>query len=250
MAGFASISVASALKVASLDLCADEYLLMLARPHEVASVTRLAQDPDETPLWRLGRRHKANRGTLESVVAVRPTVVLTMGGAGRSTGPIAEAMRIRAIDLVPPNDLDGVAVNLRTVAGALGDPARALPLLRRLERLRASAPRGAKDAIYVSGGGSSLGGWSAGIQWMRLAGLQQRRLAGSKVTLETLLTRPPAVLLRSDYRAGQMSAGQRWFDHPVVRRLEPRTVTTDGRRWTCAGPLMIDEVERLRGMVR
>ena len=76
-------------------------LLMLARPHEVASVTRLAQDPDETPLWRLGRRHKANRGTLESVVAVRPTVVLTMGGAGRSTGPIAEAMRIRAIDLVP-----------------------------------------------------------------------------------------------------------------------------------------------------
>lgn len=85
---------------------------------------------------------------------------------------------------------------------------------------------------------------------MRLAGLEQRRLAGTKVPLETLLTRPPAVLLRSDYRAGQMSAGQRWFDHPIVRRLRPRTVTTDGRRWTCAGPLMIDEIERLRKELR
>lgn len=250
MAGFASISVASALKVASLDLCADEYLLMLARPHEIASVTRLAQDPIETPLWRLGRRHPANRGTLESVIAARPSIVLTMGDSGRSTGPIARAMRIRAIDLPPPVDLDGIAANVRRVAAALGDPGRATPLLRRLERLRATAPRRAADAIYVSGGGTSLSGWSAGIAWMRLAGLEQRRLTGSKVTLETLLTRPPAVLLRSEYRTGQMSAGQRWFDHPVVRQLEPRTVTTDGRRWTCAGPLMIDEVERLRRHLR
>ncbi len=246
MADFASISVASALRVASLDLCADEYLLMLARPAEIASVTRLAQDPDETPLWRTGRRHSANRGTLESTVAARPTIVLTMGGSGRSTGPIARTMRIRTIDLPSPSDLDGVAANIRTVAEALGDPKRGTPLIRRLERLRSSAPRRTMDAIFVSGGGASLGGWSAGIEWMRLAGLEQRRLVGSTVTLETLMTRPPTILLRSTYRARQMSSGQRWFDHPAVQRLGPRTVATDGRRWTCAGPLMIDEVERLR----
>ncbi len=81
---------------------------------------------------------------------------------------------------------------------------------------------------------------------MRLAGLSQRRLAGGKVTLETLLTAPPALLLRSDYRSKQMSAGQAWFDHPIVRRLSKRTLATDGRVWTCAGPLMVMEIERLK----
>ncbi len=47
MPDFALVSIASALKIASLNLCTDEYLLLLARPDEVASVTRLSQDPAE-----------------------------------------------------------------------------------------------------------------------------------------------------------------------------------------------------------
>ena len=107
-----------------------------------------------------------------------------------------------------------------------------------------------KDAIWVSGGGTSLSPGSPGAEWLALAGLKQRRLAGGRADLETLLLRPPAVLVRSDYRRGQMSQGMRWFDHPIVKRLEARTVTTDGRAWTCAGPPMIDEVERLRRVAR
>ena len=85
---------------------------------------------------------------------------------------------------------------------------------------------------------------------MALAGLKQRRLAGGRTDLETLLVRPPAVLVRSEYRSGQMSQGLRWFDHPIVKRLAARTVATDGRAWTCAGPMMLDEVEQLRRVVR
>jgi iron complex transport system substrate-binding protein len=42
--------------------------------------------------------------------------------------------------------------------------------------------------------------------------------------------------------------GQRWLDHPMVRKARSRTISTDGRPWTCAGPLMLDEIERLRGL--
>ena len=66
-------------------------------------------------------------------------------------------------------------------------------------------------------------------------------------TLETLIAAPPDVLLRSDYRAGQYSGEQRWLAHPVARHARAgRTVATDGRRWTCMGPSLIDEIERLR----
>ncbi len=85
---------------------------------------------------------------------------------------------------------------------------------------------------------------------MALAGLRQRPMRGDRVSLETLLVRPPAVLLRSDYRQGQYSNQQRWLRHPAARRGgRLRTLATDGRRWTCMGPLLIDEIVRLRGAV-
>jgi iron complex transport system substrate-binding protein len=72
-------------------------------------------------------------------------------------------------------------------------------------------------------------------------------MQGDRVSLETLLASPPAILLRSDYRAGQYSNGQRWLSHPAARRAtRARTIVTDGRNWTCMGPVLIDEIERLR----
>ncbi len=87
--------------------------------------------------------------------------------------------------------------------------------------------------------------------WMALAGFRQRPLKGDRVSLEQLLIRPPSVLLRSDYRAGQYSGGQRWLKHPLAMGTErSRTVVTDGRAWTCMGPPMVDEIVRLRRAIR
>ena len=246
MPAFASLSIASALSVASLNLCADEYLLTLAKPSEVASVTFLARDPDESPLWRQARRYPANRGSIEDVIALKPDIILTMGGGGKATKLLADKLGVRVVHLPFPASIADVASNMRRVASALGRPRAADRWIARVAMLRTSSPRRRADALFVGHGGNSLVGGSPATEWMTLAGLQQRQLSSGKITLEALAIRPPAVLLRSEYRAGQMSAGARWFDHPIVRRLEGRTIRTDGRRWTCAGPLMVDEILRLR----
>lgn len=250
MPGFASLSVASALKVASLNLCTDEYLLLLARPEEVASVTRLAQDAAESPLWRQARAFPANRGSVEGVIATRPTLLLTMGGGGRSSWQLARKMGVRTINLPYAGSIAEVATNMRRVAVALGDVRRAEPWLKRLAALQRSADSRPRDAIYLSGGGNSLSSGSPAVQWLALAGLIQRPLPGGRATLEMLLVAPPTVLVRSEYRRGQMSQGMRWFDHPIVKRLQKSTIATDGRAWTCGGPLMVAEIERLRRAVR
>lgn len=237
----------AAVSAASLNLCTDEYLLLLAKPNEVASVSHLARDPLESPLWRAARRHHANNGSIEQVAGRRPDLLLTMGGGGRATRAIARRLGMRSLELAPASSIAGVADNLRRVAAALGAPKRAAPLLARLERLQRSTLPRARDAIWLSGDGLSLSAGTVGVEWMRLAGLAQRPLPGGRATLEVLLTRPPAVLVESDYRRSQVSRATRWLDHPVVRGLRSKRVTTDGRAWTCMGPLMIDEVERIRG---
>lgn len=239
-----------AASVASLNLCTDEYLLLLARPQEIASVSFLSQDPQESPLWRLAKRYHSNRGSLEQVLARKPDTVLTMGGSGRASSLIARRLGMRAVDLRPVGAIGDVAFNLRAVAGALGDPGRAEPWARRLATLQAKRPKRAMDAIWVGGGGQSIDVPSIGADWMRLAGLRQRPVSGGRVSLEAMLVRPPAVLVQSNYRSGQMSRGTAWLNHPILVEAKSQRLQVDGRAWTCMGPLVIPEVERLRSALR
>jgi len=238
------LAASGALRVASLNLCTDEYLLLLARPEEIASVSRLSHDPADSQLAGRARRYPANRGTIESALAHRPTMILTMGGGGRSTARLASRLHLRTVDIAYPSTVADVEATMLRVATALGDPKRASGWRRRLARLRSNVPA-ARDALYLSAGGASLSPGSLGAEWMRLAGLEQRSVAGGRVSLETLALNPPKVLLRSNYRRSQPSLGQRWLEHPLVERLSQRSVMTDGRPWTCAGPLMLGEIQRL-----
>ncbi len=241
------LATSAALRAASLNLCTDEYLLLLARPGEIASVSRLAPDPADSALWRRARGIPTNRGNLESVLGARPNLLLTMGGGGKATGAIARRVRLRTIDLPFPATIADVERNMVRVAAALGDRRRVRTWQQRLARLRSGGPA-PRDTIFLAGGGVSVSPGSLSAEWMRLAGYRQRPLSGGRATLEQLAARPPAVLLRSDYRRTERSLGQRWLEHPLVRRAASQRVDTDGRPWTCAGPAMVREVERLRGL--
>jgi iron complex transport system substrate-binding protein len=251
MPAFALLLAAdAALHAASLNLCTDEYLLLLAEPQHIVGVSYLARDRRESALWRQAQRYPGNRGSIEDVLPLRPNLLLTSGGGGRATAMLARRAGIRVLDVPLASDLEGVAANLRSVAGALGNPGRAQPWLKRLAALRARLPANTQDAMWISGGGFSLAPDSLGAQWMRLAGLRQRVLPGGRATLETLLTAPPKILVKSDYRSGEMSGGNRWLSHPIVRDTGAWQVVTDGRPWTCLGPLMIPEIERLKSLLQ
>ena len=246
MPGFASLLAASvAVRAASLNMCSDEYLLLLAKPQEIASVSRLSRDAADSSLWRLGRRYPGNRGDLESALKTRPNLLITMGGGGRATAMIANRMGLKTLDLPFPMTIGDVAANMDRVASALGNPSRSRPWKRQLAQLR-SLRQPSRDAIFLGAGGNSVSARSVEAEWMGLAGLRQRSLPGGRATLELLATNPPAVLLRSAYRRTERSLGQTWLDHPLAKPKKSLILTIDGRPWTCAGPLMLGEVEKLR----
>jgi len=258
MRAFACFSAASlaflapspaAARAASLNLCTDELLLALADPAQIASVTHLSHQPAETTMWRQARRYRKNDGSLVSVAGLRPSLVLTMGGGGRDRARIAARLGVRTLDLPYPQSLADIERSIVLVSRALGRSAEGSALLRSISALRRSRSASLADTIWLGGGGRSVPANGLAAQWMALAGYRQRPLTGDRVSLEQLLIRPPAVLLRSDYRAGQYSAQQRWLSHPPARvRSRSASVRTDGRPWTCMGPAMIPEILRLRQM--
>lgn len=238
---------AAPVRVASLNLCTDELLLLLAEPKQIVSVTHLAQNEAETPLWKQARRYRKNDGSLLSVAGLKPDLVLTMGGGARDRARIAGRLGIPTLDVPYPQRLSDIENSIRTVAAALGQEKAGRRALDRLAALRRSAPKRQHDTVWLGGGGRSVAAQGLAADWMRLAGFRQRPLKGDRITLEQLLVQPPSILLRSDYRSGQYSSEQRWLSHPLATGVrKSRNIVTDGRRWTCMGPLMVDEIVRLR----
>ena len=234
-------------RVASLNLCTDELLLSLARPEQVASVTHLAHKEAETPLWRQASAYPSNDGSLLSIVGSKPDLVVTMGGGARDRVRIAGRLGLRVLDLPYPMTLRDMERNIALTAVALGRREAGKRLLVSIGRLKRSAPRQSLDTIWLGGGGRTVDPAGLTAEWMRLAGLGQRALPGDQVSLEQLIASPPAILLRSDYRSDQYSGEQRWLGHSLARAAgKARTIRTDGRRWTCMGPPLISEVQRLR----
>ena len=84
-------------RAASLKLCTDELLLLLADPAQIASVTHLSQNPHEHAGWRGARRYPRNDGTLPSVIRVRPDLVLSH----RAAAPAACGAAIDVPDEYP-----------------------------------------------------------------------------------------------------------------------------------------------------
>lgn len=233
--------------VVSLNLCTDELVLLVARPEQVRSVSYLSHAREESALWRQARRYRGNDGTMLAATAMRPRLIVTMGASGRDRERLAAAVGARLLVLPYPMTLDDLAASLRRVGSATGNGARAERIVATMRGAVRSAPAARLDAVWIDGAGRTMSDDGLGAAWMALAGLRQRRVAGTRLSLETLAIDPPAVLVRSRYRAGQMSSATAWQRHPFAQRVRVgRALMTDGRRWTCMGPTLLPEILRLR----
>ena len=72
----ANVAPAAPLRIASLNLCADELVLRLAAPGTVKSVTWLARDPGLSNVAALAQTVPVNRGVAEDVVPLAPDLVI------------------------------------------------------------------------------------------------------------------------------------------------------------------------------
>lgn len=244
----ASSAAAAPQRVASLNLCTDELVLLLADKAQLASVTKLGADARETRLAHRAAGLHRNNGRMESVAGLVPDLVITGGGANRYAAEIARRMGTRVVDVPPPETIGELRRNIRTVAAALAQPARGEALVAHVNAALGAVPARQRSAVLLSGGGYTVrpDGLSAALA--RHAGLAQQAYPSQRVALDRLIAAPPEVIVITRYRAGQASLHQMWLAHPALKRLpaSTRILEIDGRSWTCLGPLVADDVARLR----
>jgi iron complex transport system substrate-binding protein len=232
---------ARALRVVSLNLCTDDYLVLLA-PESVAALSPLATDPSGSVVAAAARRLPWVRPDAEAVLALRPDLVLG-GPYGAQTTLAALArhgLRVERTGL--PQDFSAIREETRRMAAVLGVPERGEAMLAHMDAELAAIPRRTPvRALYLGAGGYAAGAETLEAAVLRAAGLDNAG-AGGRPGLETILANPPQLLVVPEVPRFPSLAAE-LLHHAALsgipRRSVPPALLACAGPWTAAAAVLL-----------
>jgi iron complex transport system substrate-binding protein len=246
-------------RVVSFNVCADQLVVALADPAQIAGLSPYATDPTVSTVTEQARKFRKLNWQAESTIPLNPDLVL-VGSWDRSlTQRLLRALgfRVVAVDVIA--DLAAARAQIRSVAALLGHPDRGEALIAEIDaaqRRLAQAGRGAAStALLVGNGGYTVGPQSLAAALMKEAGLKAPSGApagyGGFVPLEKLIELRPDVLVVSNMLDVPDGQGAMYLTHPALRELYPpsQRILLPSRFTLCGGPSLIAAFDYLTGVV-
>lgn len=243
-------------RIVSLNICTDGLLLELVERRRIASVTFLSLDPRYSPHHRRAAGLHINHGHAEELLPLRPDLVLAGSHAATATAALLDRLGYRVLRFEPGENLQAWLANLRRLAAATGDQARAAAIAASLP----AWPEGAPDATAPRVLALEPGGWTAGPgsltdHVITAAGLRNaaRDLGlrqASRLDLEQVLMAGADLLIVPEDTPRSPSLAHHMLQHPALagdRPQAPRQLSLPARLWTCPGTHLLAAVEQLRG---
>ena len=241
-------------RIVSLNLCADQLVLRLAEPANIASVTLHAADPELSTMATAAAGIHANRGRAEEVVALGADLVFTAAPSAQPTVFMLRRLGIEVVELALAESIEGVRGLVCEVAARLGEEARGEAAIAEMDaRLAAvAAVRGPRPRLAVlQARGHTAGSGTLIDEIVRIAGFEnvatELGVTGSGyLGLESLVLARPDTVVLSGYRSDQASLAVQLFDHPALRGRDDITVVAmPVALWLCATPAVVEAAERL-----
>ena len=246
-------------RVASVNLCTDQLVLLLADSDQILSLSNLSHDSSGSYLFEQARQYPANNGESEQILALKPDLVLAGEYTTRHTVKMLADLGFRVETVPIANTLDQLYNNITQVAGWLGREEKGVSLVAQLQQRVALQQQGlaAQSPVNPSAAYYDPNGYTVGQEtlrgralllsgWRNVAAESGIEHYGS-MPLESLIAAAPDALIDSPYSEGTYSRAQQVLNHPALHRdgLDPMVISVPGRQTICAGPWTVGLIEQL-----
>ena len=242
-------------RIVSLNLCADELVLRLADRENVASVTWLSRDPNNSNVSELAEEVPINHGLAEEIIPLSPDLVIAGIHTTRTAVALLKRVHFPLIELEVPLNLHEVRAQIRQVADAIGETERGERVVAdmdvRLASITRPAPEKRLRALVLNPNGFTTGAGSLVDDIITTAGLTNLATGTglgnyARIPLENVVMSDPDVLILNGRRDGPPSLATELLQHPVLSTLPlTRTIVLPSRLWVCGGPAIVDAIELL-----
>jgi iron complex transport system substrate-binding protein len=242
-------------RIVSLNLCADQYLLALADPGQIAAHTQFARDPEMSAAPAAARGVPTSKGTAEDVVALDPDLVITTPGRRVDTMAALAGQHYRTLELPEADSYADIVTQIRTVAAAVGHRDRGEALIARMNAALAHLPKPAPHGIaayyqrrgYLTGTGTLVDDLMKRVGLTNLAG-KLGRPALSQLSLEQIVAAHPDYLIVEQSTDHVTDLGTEMLHHPALAGI-PRLELPQA--WTvCGGPSYVLAAQSLSNQLR
>ncbi|RTL52490.1 MAG: ABC transporter substrate-binding protein [Bradyrhizobiaceae bacterium] len=242
-------------RIVSYNLCADQLLLALADPDQIAGLSPYARDASLSVMAAQAQKYPRLGWDTEYVIGLSPDLVLT-GPTDRPTRAILDASGLRVVQIDLVSDLSQAEQQIRDIAKLVGHPERGEALVRQLanaeRNLAASALKPPRTASVIERGGYSEGTASLVTAMLDIAGLRPLPGApggfGGYISMETLLTEGPDILVLRDVPADAGDQSALFITHPALKAKygTNRRIEFASRYSLCGGPALVQGLNTLR----
>lgn len=243
-------------RIVSLNMCTDELVLRLAEPQNIASVTWLSRDPNNSNVAELAARIPVNHGLAEEIIPLNPDLVIAGVYTARTAVALLRRAGIPLAELGVPKKLEDVRGQIRDVAALVGERDKGERIIGAMDRSLAALPSpaatGGPRAVVLNPNGVTVGKGTLADEIMTRAGLTNvaAELAVDnyeQIPLETVVSNGIDILILSASRDGAPALATEILRHPVLAALSERTriVVLPGRLWNCGGPAIVEAIEQL-----
>ncbi len=246
-------------RVVSFNLCADQLVLALADPGQIAGLSPYAADPVLSVMAEAARAYPRLDWQAESTIALGPDLVLIGDTDRPMTKHLLQAQGLRLHEITLIDDFATARHQIEEVAAVLGHPERGVALLAAIDAARArlaAAPRPPfTTALLVNRGGYTAGSRSLAAVLLAEAGLKPPPGAlagyGGYVPLERLLVLHPDVIVLNSLPSEAQDQGSYNLLHPALAALYPpdRRLILPTRYTLCGGPALIEAFNYLAAML-
>lgn len=242
--------------VASINLCADQLLLLLADGEQIVSLSELAHDKAGSRFYKQALAYPVNQAAAEQILPLQPDLVIAGQFTNSYTIKLLKELGLRVEILTIADTINTMINNIKKVADWVGQSARGDHIIndiqRRLAALQAPGVTRPTAAIYDPNG-YTVGAESLRGQALLLAGWDNvASTAGithyGSLPLETMVSLTPDAIIESPYSADTYSRAQQVSKHPALRHsgLQPYIIQVPSRLTICAGPWTLDVIDTLQ----
>lgn len=250
----APLGVLASSTAASIDYCADQYLIEVADPNNIIAVSR-GGDDDYSFHREKARLYPALRASIEEAAALRPSIILRQWGGGPNAEAAFSRTGAKVVSLEFASDFSGVRRNLRMVGAALGQETSAEKAVTTLDNRLQEISKGSIDpqitALYVTPGGVTAGRDTMIDAIFSAAGVSNK--AGhlefwAPMPAERILADPPDLIVAgffdsdgeriNHWSAARHPALTQLFNHIPTVHLTPDLIS-------CAGAHSVRAVEMI-----
>lgn len=236
-------------RVVSFNLCADQLVLALADPGQIAGLSPYARDPGLSAAAATAGAFPLTGGTAEEALALGADLVFLGPRDRLATGQLLAGRGIRVERVPIATSFADARRIIETAAALLGHPERGAALAARLDAA-AAAPAAGPTALpyerrgYASGPGTLLGDALARAGFRHA---QPRAGYGGFVSLEAMVALRPDILVLNGPAGRADDQGSALLAHPALARLYPpdRRIVVPDVLTVCPGPGLVEAVARL-----